>query len=155
MISTLYDLAVFLTNQEQLYRKKYPERPLVDIQSAVERPYIYILGRSKSSDWGQLSYTSTRLDDLRSLSSPTIHNIIEIYDNLCFCLDEPARQLEAGQQRGGNFSCLCGISVKEHQNLEYAFQSFSPSLSERVQIFKSGIFGKNFPERNISPLVNL
>lgn len=154
MISTLYDPAVFLTNQE--YREKYSERPLVDIQSAVERPYLYILGQSKSSDLDQLFYTSTRLDDLLSLSSPTNHKGIEIYDNLrVFSGDGPARQFEAGQQRFGNFSCLCGISVKEHQNLENAFQFYSPSLSERVQIFKSGIFWKNFSERNISPPTNL
>lgn len=54
MTSTLYDPAVFLTNQE--YREKYPEIPLVDIQSEVERPYLYILGQSTSSDLDQLSY---------------------------------------------------------------------------------------------------
>lgn len=78
MTSTLYDPAVFLTNEE--YREKYPEIPLVDIQSAVENPYLYILGQSTSSDFH--TFTSTRLDDLRSLQSPTNHNGIEIYDNL-------------------------------------------------------------------------
>lgn len=47
-------LQFFLTNQE--YREKYPETPLVDIQSAVERPYLYILGQSTSSDLDQRSY---------------------------------------------------------------------------------------------------
>lgn len=47
-------LQFFLTNQE--YREKYPEIPLVDIQSAVERPYLYILGQSTSSDLDQRSY---------------------------------------------------------------------------------------------------
>lgn len=45
---------MILTNQE--YREKYPEIPLVDIQSAVEKPYLYILGQSTSSDLDQLSY---------------------------------------------------------------------------------------------------
>lgn len=79
MTSTLYDPAVFLTNQE--YREKYSEIPLVDIQSAVERPYLYILGQSTSSDLDQLSYLYL-YKTLRSLQSPTNHNGIEIYDNL-------------------------------------------------------------------------
>ena len=154
MISALYDPVVFLSNQE--YREKYPERPPVDVPSAVERPYLYILGQSKSSDLDQLSYTTTRLEDIESLSFPTIHNGIQIYDKLrVFSGDGPARQFEAGHQRGGNFSCLCGIPVKAHQNLECAFQFYSPSLSERVKIFKQGILWKSFSEKNISPFTNL
>ena len=154
MISALYDPVVFLSNQE--YREKYPERPPVDVPSAVERPYLYILGQSKSSDLDKLSYTTTRLEDIESLSFPTIHNGIQIYDKLrVFSGDGPARQFEAGHQRGGNFSCLCGIPVKAHQNLECAFQFYSPSLSERVKIFKQGILWKSFSEKNISPFTNL
>ena len=54
MISALYDPVVFLSNQE--YREKYPEKPPVDVSSAVKRQYLYFLGQSKSfstppQDW--------------------------------------------------------------------------------------------------------
>lgn len=58
-------LQFFLTNQE--YREKYPEIPLVDIQSAVERPYLYTLGQSTSSDLDQLSLQDWTIFDLCNL----------------------------------------------------------------------------------------
>ena len=110
MISALYYPAVFLTDDE--YKERYPDRPPVDVQAVIERPYLYILGQSKSSDVDQLSYTATRLEDLNSLHHQTYHHDTAIYDVLrVFSGDGPARQFEAGHQRGGNFSCLCGISV--------------------------------------------
>lgn len=74
-----------------------------------------------------------------------------------FSGDGPARQFEAGQQRGGNFSCLCGVSMKGHQNLECAFRCYPPSLSERNIIFRAGELWQNFSINgtSISPFVNL
>lgn len=156
MVSSLYDQAVYLTNEE--YKLRYPNRPPIDVQSVVERPYLYILGQSKSSDLDQLSYIQTRLDDLRLINKPTIHNGMKVYDTLrVFSGDGPARQFEAGLQRGGNFSCLCGVSVKEHQNLECAFRCYPPSLSERNRIFRARELWQSFSitGTNISPFVNL
>ena len=135
MISALYDPAVFLTDDE--YKERYPDSPPVDVQAVIERPYLYILGQSKSIDVDQFSYTATRLEDLNSLHHPTYHHGTAIYDVLrVFSGDGPARQFEAGHQRGGNFSCLCGISVKEHQNLECALRFNPPSLFERMELWK-------------------
>ena len=154
MISALYDPAVFLTDDE--YKERYPDRPPVDVQAVIERPYLYIFGQSKSSDVDQSSYTATRLEDLNSLHHPTYHHGTAIYDVLrVFSGDGPARQFEAGHQRGGNFSCLCGISVKEHQNLECALRFNPPSLFERMELWKSGIYWKDYSENNINPLSNL
>jgi hypothetical protein len=61
-----------------------------------------------------------------------------------FTGDNPARQFECGQQRGGNYSCLCGIHVKDHSN-----------LAERLDIFKEGTMWKHFSASNINPLSNL
>lgn len=64
---------------------------------------------------------------------------MKVYDTLrVFSGDGPSRQFEAGQQRGGNFSCLWWVSVKEHQNLECPFRCYIPSLSERYSIFRAG-----------------
>lgn len=42
----------FLTNEE--FHKQFPERTPVYVQSVVEKPYLYILGQSKSSDSDQI-----------------------------------------------------------------------------------------------------
>lgn len=109
----------------------------------MEKPCLYnvILRQSKSSDLDQLSFIQTRLDDLRLIDKPTIHNGMKVYDTLrIYSGDGPARKFEAGQQRGRNFSCLCGVSVKEHQNLECEFRCYPLSLSERNRSFRAGKF---------------
>lgn len=62
-----------------------------------------------------------RLEDLRLINKPTIHNNIKMYDTLRLSSGD-GPQFEVRKQRGGNFSCLCGVFVKEHQNLECAFR---------------------------------
>ena len=54
MVSTLYDTASFVTDKE--YRTKYPGRPPANVQAMVEKPFLYVLGQSSSSDIDQLSY---------------------------------------------------------------------------------------------------
>lgn len=154
MISALYDPAIFLTDEE--FQQKYPDNPPVDVQSVVEKPYLYILGQSKSSDVDQLSYTSTRLEDINSIHLPTYHQGTAIHDVLrVFSGDGPARQFEAGHQRGGHYSCLCGISVREHPNLECAFQFTPLTLGRRMEIFRAGVHWKDFSNTNINPLTHL
>lgn len=53
-------------------------------------------------------------------------------------------QFEAGQQRRGNFSFLDGVSVKEHQNLEFAFRWCPPSHSEEITSSELVSCGKIF-----------
>lgn len=72
-----------------------------------------------------------------------------------FSGDGPARQFEAGQQRGGHYSCLCGVQVTEHPNIECAMRFHFPSLTERVNLFKAGILWNQFTLENLSPLTNL
>ena len=77
------------------------------MQSIVERPYIYILARSGASVKDQLLYVPTRCEDVTELSEPleiSLDGKIQTYcDKLRFFTgDGPARQLEAGQQIGGN-----------------------------------------------------
>ena len=63
MVSCLYDPAIHLTNEE--YRLKTGEE--IDVQSQVERPEIYIVGRCSSSDAEQLAYVESRLCCLQHL----------------------------------------------------------------------------------------
>ena len=94
---------------------------------------------------------------LYQLSQQTITpSGIKIYDVLrIFTGDNPARQFESGQQRGGNYSCLCGIHVNDHKNLACAFTNRTISLTDRFEHFKKGIMWKGFSMKNINPLSNL
>ena len=117
MVSWIYDLANFLTDEE--YTNLYPDKKSISIQSFVERPTLYMLGQSGNSDKDQMTYKKTRLEDIDELRQPI--NILNVptYDILRISSgDGPARQFESGQQRGGNFPCLCGIHVENHANIE-------------------------------------
>lgn len=56
--STLYDTKSFLINDE--YKRKYPDHLPADVQAMVEKPFLYILGRSSCNDVDQLFYQSRR-----------------------------------------------------------------------------------------------
>ena len=64
MISCLY--AVFYTNEK--YEAKMKRK--VDIQTIIESPEVYIVGRSRSSDGEQLAYVDSRLECLEEISLP-------------------------------------------------------------------------------------
>lgn len=68
MVSTLYNSNLYITNQE--YCQIFPDRPPIDVQATVEKPHLYILGQSKSTDEDQLSYNLSRIKDLKQLVEP-------------------------------------------------------------------------------------
>ncbi|XP_035663701.1 uncharacterized protein LOC118407344 [Branchiostoma floridae] len=105
LFSTIYDEAIHLTDTE--YEQKFNLK--ISVQSAVEQPHVYLIARSGSSDAEQLLYAQTRRDDLPSLSFPvTTPDGREFKDVLRFFKgDNPSRQFEMGQQRGGFHPCLC------------------------------------------------
>lgn len=95
MVSPLYDHSFFLTE----FHKKIPGRTPVDVQNVVEKPYLYILGQSKSSDSDHMTYIDTRVADIQEIHNSTLLNGAQIYDKVrVFSGDGPARQFEAGQQ---------------------------------------------------------
>jgi len=83
------------------YKKK------VNIQSVVEKPYLYILARCPSNDQ-QILYTEERMEDIDQLSELLFTSSgIPINDSLrIFVGDKPASQFEMGHQKGGNFFCF-------------------------------------------------
>ena len=81
-----------------------------------------------SSDKEQLTYTQTRLEDLGNISSG-VNNIDPILR--VFTGDNPARQFESGQQRGGRFSCLCGVPTSNHNNFITCYNTEPLTLEER------------------------
>ena len=156
MVSCIYDPAVYLSNEE--YQLKFPNRKQ-DIQTIVEKPYLYILGQSGSSDIDQLTYSDTRVEDLKemhkcitatSMNAP-FQDVFRMFSG-----DNPARQFESGQQRGGHYSCLCGVHVENHQNFECCFRRYPRSLQQRTEKLRNGVQWKNFhPVTNPNPFSNL
>ena len=55
-VSAIYDEAIYYTNEEM----KAKGKENIDVQSPVERPHIYILGRCGTSDVEQLAYIKAR-----------------------------------------------------------------------------------------------
>ena len=55
-VNSVYDEALYYTNEEMKAKGKGD----IDVQSIVERPQVYILGRCGSSEVDQLAYINTR-----------------------------------------------------------------------------------------------
>ena len=92
MVKCVYDPAIFYTNKE--YRAHFHQN--IDINTEVEKPFLYIFGRCPASD-EQLKYIDTRSEDLEEMLIP-----VEGYTDKMrfFHGDGPACQFEAGQQKG-------------------------------------------------------
>ena len=104
MVSCLYDTAVFVTEEE--YFKS--EGSLINIQARIEKPFLYLMARSPSTDQ-QFLYSDERLSDILEIKKPLITTDgIEINDIVrAFKGDHPVSQFEAGQQKGVNYALLC------------------------------------------------
>ena len=102
MVSSLYDPATHYTNAEY---QNLAGCKKVDVQTKVDSPEVYIVARSGSSDVEQLTYIDTRLECLEDLSVKLQTNAGNDVSDIMrfFHGDSPARQLQSGQQKGGNF----------------------------------------------------
>ncbi|KAI8494605.1 hypothetical protein Bbelb_278310 [Branchiostoma belcheri] len=138
LVATMYDPAIHLTDEE--YHQKFNLR--ISVQSKVEQPQIYLIARRSSSDADQLLYAETRRDDLPSLSLPVksqdgreFTDVLRIFKG-----DNPAREFELGQQRGGYYPCLCSVDIRR----VYSFwecchtEKPAPSIQDRQEFILQG-----------------
>ena len=96
MVSTMYDPAVYLANNE--YLQKYKCR--IDVQETVEQPQLHILGRCPSNEQ-QLLYGEKRISDIINSKNKLETEAIYIeYIVRVFKGDKPASQFEIGHQKG-------------------------------------------------------
>ena len=112
-------------------------------QQEVEKPQVYIIGRSPAAASHNLSYSEEISRDLRDLP--------ERYC-LRFCsVDLPQREYNAGTSIGGGYKCICGVHTSNFKNFACAFQVRLPTLFETRDLVKAGVIWR---ERNshISPL---
>ncbi|CAC5364623.1 unnamed protein product [Mytilus coruscus] len=154
MTTILYDAANFMTDNE--YQTLARTTSTTNVQSIVEKPQLYILGRSASKDIDQISYTKARIEDLKQMTNKIRYGDIDLIFKLrLFSGDGPARQFEAGQQRGGNFSCICGVESKSHMNLECCYQMIPLDLEDRRKLVVEGSSWIKIKDGIINPFQNL
>ena len=104
-VKVLYDPAFYWTPQEMHQRTGSQ----VDVQAIVETPHIYLMGRCRDTIVDQLSYSETRLEDLRQLNIRLqSRQRAEIMDVMRFHHgDHPEQESECGKMTGGSYGC-CG-----------------------------------------------
>ena len=129
-VNTLCDQTIHMTDQE--YEEKHKKK--VDVQSEIEKPYIYILARCPGDDH-QLMYSDCRNEDIRGLKYPTDADGCELNDvALFFHGDGPAYQLEAGQQKHGRYPCwVCPANFDFGNDLAHMYSLPHLSLTDRMQ----------------------
>ena len=125
-VSAIYDEAIYHTNEEM----KAKGKENIDVQSLVERPHVYILGRCGASEVEQLAYITTRKACLQSLSEPALtSNGVQITDIMRFFChgDGPQKEFEAGEQKGGNAGCVSSSGDARK------YKDLAVSLSEHLK----------------------
>jgi len=157
MVSCLYDPAVHLTNLE--YKLETGEE--VDVQTEVEKPEIYIVGRCHSSDTEQLAYVESRsccLQHLqRNLTTEKEGCTVEINNKMRFFHgDSPAQNFKSGQQKGGHYYCSgCGVHASRVFELDHTFKCKFVSLKDHQDCVLKGLIGRNSVNKKSKPLSNL
>ena len=122
LVGAIYDPAFFYTPEELADKGIH-----LDAQSIVERPYIYILGRSKSTLEEQAQFHEYRLEGVKELSTTVSCQTHKITDVLrLFHGDGPAQQVEAGAKVGGNYPCIgCTSPSSTFSDLASCFRADS------------------------------
>lgn len=96
------------------------------------------------------------MEDIVEVSEGTKFQDVTFTDKIrVFSGDNPARQFEAGQQRGGAYSCLCGIPSKAHINLESCYKQKPQDLEDRRKLVTEGYLWKKIEGGNFNPFKNL
>ncbi|KAK3737282.1 hypothetical protein QZH41_019809 [Actinostola sp. cb2023] len=150
LVRELYDPCIHLTNKEYQANTGLT----VKVQSIIEEPKLYMMGRSGGSDSDQLAFIPTRRECLRGLSQPIEVNGTEIFDKMRFMNgDNPSVEFEDGTQKGGHRGC-CGCDGDIRRADEYDYMSYRryKSLEEKNTIVLSGPSGKT---GGIHPFKNL
>ena len=145
-INILFDPAVFYTQVEYMHKTGED----VDIQSLVETPELYIVGRCKSND-EQLAYIQTRVECLQELKNDLdlksitgVHEGIFLKDNVrLFHGDGPAVAFEAGNQKGGKYFCpCCDVHICLSDDIAHCYREKNKTFKSIREKVIQGKFGK-------------
>ena len=150
MVTTVYDEAFYISDEEAAAKGL----KMSEVQAEVEKPHIHIMARTAGSDTEQLAYVDTRNECIRTINVPLESSTgIPITDVMRFFSgDNPERQFETGEQRGGRQGCSgCAGTSKRYYDLTYAFHASLRSLEDRQTIVLGGHFGRSKRNGGIRP----
>ena len=153
-VSAVYDEALYYTNEEMKGRGQES----IDVQSLVERPHVYILGRCGSSEVEQLSNINTRKACLQTMDAKvTTSGGIQITDTMLFFHgDGPQQQYEAGEQKGGHAGCAsCSGDARQYKDLAFSLSRPHLSLAECQKKVLQGPAGRQKRNGGIKPFKDL
>ena len=145
-VACLYETAVFYTDEEYYEMSGMK----CNVQTSVEKPFLYILPRSPSNDQ-QLLYTDERLQDILQIQqSLTTNDGIKVHDVIrAFKGDHPAFQFDSGQQKGGTYPCHgCTLDIKCAKSIPHSFKRKTISLNDQLVKIHSSISSENRLRRN-------
>lgn len=93
-----------------------------------------------------------RIKDLQDVSEAhlNIKPVLRVFTG-----DNPARQFESGQQRGGKYSCVCGVPANEHNNFICCYNTETLTLEERRKLVISGNVWQKMKTGTVNPFQNL
>ena len=96
------------------------------------------------------------MEDQQTMSNPVTINNVEFCDHLrIFSGDGPAREWEAGQQRGDTYPCIRGVKAVNHSNLVHCFRQEVLGLEKRRQLALSSKSLKRLRNGELNPLRDL
>ena len=129
-VNILYDPAFYWTPREMGEKTGRA----VDVQAIVETPHIYLMGRCRDTVVHQLSYSETRLEDLRQLNvaiqssqQASITDVMRFHHG-----DHPEQEAECGEMAGGNYGCCgCTAPAGSYTDLIASLRAPHRTLAER------------------------
>ena len=133
--AAVYNPAVYFRDEEFFEKNKR----MINIQAEVEKPFLYIMARCPSNEQ-QLLCAEERMkdilnlnEDLALLTGIKIHDVFHFFKG-----DAPARQFEAGHQKGGNYVCVaCSIHCNLIHDLVHSYSLQNMSLEDRINKIRS------------------
>ena len=153
-VNIIYDPAVFYTREEC----KLITGNDIDVQSEIEKPELYMLGRCQSND-EQLGFIKSRVECLKDLSNNiVIDENFELVDVMRFFHgDGPANAIELGNQKGGHYFCPhCNARKCLNHDIAYSFcQKLKTYEGSRDKIIEGKYGMSNSLAKVAKPFSNL
>ena len=144
-VNAIYDPAFYFTSEEPGGK---------DVQEMVGKPQMYLMARCRDTLEEQLLYSDTRLEDIQQLALEIISSYKVPIQDICrmFHGDHPSREVESGEQIGGNYGC-CGCTGASVQYIDHVASLRAPqiTLDERRKKVIAGPAGRERRNGGITP----
>lgn len=130
-VNVMYDPAFYFTREEL----KLKTGKDIDIETLVQKPQVYIMGRCSDQVADQLCYMPNRINDIVEMEVPVLSKCgVTVTDVMRFFHgDHPAQAVEAGQQDGGHYPCcICPLKACAWTDLTKCYRAPCVSMQDRI-----------------------